>query len=467
MVRLFSQIQNASYPEEPLAPIEVTEEEEHLTNELDEDDDDVSPSSGSDEDEDLLAEVDEEIKMDLQEISAFNFTNTVDNQSEELCETTELNFEREYDETRGDRVESLEIKLGTNVLPRISCAAHKANISVRGAIKSHSQFSNILSTLSKFCATSHRAIQKANFHNAAKSRLRCDNKTRWNSSFLMLISVMKAYEKDVFNNNYKCPYSLATIEKYVQVLLPAYKFSLFVQRNDSPIGEVIPALLIMFEELKNLKINGIPISGNIAKLRDQLLNAFKKKFQYELESNIYLVSSLLMVSKLNIWYKRSFSKDYVKKAIDALIDVVLLMKPLVLKKRDNENRELVTPISASPSLFSQFSQIQSESEEESASNFTFSYTNSIIKEKESLIRLLDETNLKAILSTKKFWISNSKCFPILSSVALILINIPSNSAFIERFFSLCGIICHDKAGNMGDELIIKRSMIAANIKILD
>ena len=102
----------------------------------------------------------------------------------------------------------------------------------------------------------------------------------------MLISVIKAYEKNVFNNNYKCPYSLATTEKYVQVLLPAYKFSLFVQRNDSPIGEVIPALLIMFEDLKNLKINGIPISGNIAKLKGQLLNAFKKKFQYKLESNI-------------------------------------------------------------------------------------------------------------------------------------------------------------------------------------
>ena len=96
-----------------------------------------------------------------------------------------------------------------------------------------------------------------------------------------------------------------------------YKFSLFVQRNDSPIDEEIPALLIMFEDLKNLKINEIQISGNIAKLRDQLINAFKKKFHYELESNIFLVSSLLMVSKLNIWYKRSFSKDYVKKVLKA------------------------------------------------------------------------------------------------------------------------------------------------------
>ena len=67
-----------------------------------------------------------------------------------------------------------------------------------------------------------------------------------------------------------------------------YKFSHFVQRNDSPIDEEIPALLIMFEDLKNLKINEIQISGNIAKLRDQLINAFKKKFHYELESNIFV-----------------------------------------------------------------------------------------------------------------------------------------------------------------------------------
>ncbi len=234
MVRLFAQIQNGSNADESLTPTEFNFEQ-NLNDEPDADDDALS-TSDSDEDDDVLAQVDEEIKLSLQEISDFNFKKESNSQSEELCETTELNFDDEYDETRGDRVENLELKIGTNILPRVSCAAHKANISVRSAIKSHPPIFNMLSTLSRFCATSHRAFEKSNFNKNAKSRLKCDNKTRWNSSFLMLVSIMKAYEKNVFNNDYKCPYSLASIEKYVQVLLPVYKFLLFVQRNDSPIG---------------------------------------------------------------------------------------------------------------------------------------------------------------------------------------------------------------------------------------
>jgi hypothetical protein len=53
----------------------------------------------------------------------------------------------------------------------------------------------------------------------------------------------------------KCSYSIVSYDKYVQVLLPANKFSFFVKRNDSQIGEVIPVLLIIFEDLKNLKMN--------------------------------------------------------------------------------------------------------------------------------------------------------------------------------------------------------------------
>ena len=110
----------------------------------------------------------------------------------------------------------------------------------------------MLKNLSKFCASSHRSIFKANFHNNNNGRLRCDNQTRWNSSFQMLVSVKKAYEINTFNNEYQCPYTLNSIENYIQVLFPVYRFSLFMQRNNCPIGEVVPALLMLFEDLKKL-----------------------------------------------------------------------------------------------------------------------------------------------------------------------------------------------------------------------
>jgi hypothetical protein len=34
-----------------------------------------------------------------------------------------------------------------------------------------------------------------------------------------------------------------------------------MQRNNRPIGEVVPALLILFEDLKRLQINDAPVTG--------------------------------------------------------------------------------------------------------------------------------------------------------------------------------------------------------------
>lgn len=70
-------------------------------------------------------------------------------------------------------------------------------------------------------------------------------------------------------------------------------------------------------------------------------------------------------------------------------------------------------------------------------------------------------------STKNFWLRYSPKMPILSQLAKILINIPASSAFIERFFSVCGIICKEKAANMDDDLIIDRSLLKANLEILN
>jgi hypothetical protein len=46
-----------------------------------------------------------------------------------------FDFENEYDFSRGEPIETLDIVLGSDQLPRFSRAAHKTNISVRAAIK--------------------------------------------------------------------------------------------------------------------------------------------------------------------------------------------------------------------------------------------------------------------------------------------------------------------------------------------
>ena len=153
-----------------------------------------------------------------------------------------------------------------------------------------------------------------------------------------------------------------------------------MQRNNCPIGEVVPALFILFEDLKRLQINGAPVSGTYALLRDLLIKSFQKKFAYELQSNLYLVSSLLLTSKLHMWYKRSFGQEYASKAISALLEITLLLKPLTVQKL-NKNTESIPDTPGSTRLFTQFSSIVSESDGKNLSAFNFNYTDKIITEK--------------------------------------------------------------------------------------
>ncbi len=67
-----------------------------------------------------------------------------------------------------------------------------------------------------------------------------------------------------------------------------------------------------------------------------------------------------------------------------------------------------------------------------------------------------------------FWRNNrEKKFPNIARLALLLLNIPSSAAYIERFFSICGNLCEPKRGNMNPETIIQRSILKANIGILN
>ena len=67
-------------------------------------------------------------------------------------------------------------------------------------------------------------------------------------------------------------------------------------------------------------------------------------------------------------------------------------------------------------------------------------------------------------TTEDFWVGRK--FPNLSKLALLLMNIPSSSAYIERQFSVSGSICSQRRGNMSSEQIINRVVIKTNMNII-
>ena len=107
MVRLFSQIENSK--EELLSPTEpvLDENEEFIENE----EENNSDTSDSDDTADI-EHVDEEIGQELENLKLMEFKDN--EETYEIVETSEIDYNQEYDSSRGDRIKKLDIKLGSD-----------------------------------------------------------------------------------------------------------------------------------------------------------------------------------------------------------------------------------------------------------------------------------------------------------------------------------------------------------------
>jgi hypothetical protein len=425
-------------------------------------------------------DINTEIKRAINEVEKMSFDNVIllDNDPKSFkVNRVEFNEKDEYDPSLGDPIYELNINFGTNDIPRFSCACHKANIAVRLAIKKHKGLSTLLASLSCFAAKTRNSINKSHLHIDEKSRLRCENQTRWSSSFLMLESFKKCFDKNIFTSDHKPPASKETIEKYLQVLLHAYKFSMILQSNKSSVGEVVPSLLILLNTWKRMNL-----IGQAKDLRDNLVCAFEFKFEYELNSSIYLAASIMEVGKLRIWFKKSFAQEHIQSIRNSIKNVTLQFvkfddkhqtdltkaKTSAAANAKNIPRVLSAHSMASEDDLLSYMAVEDEEEGEHAEGLINARRGERVeKECDALFKLFEETDLKKIKSTRGFWYSNASKYPLISQLALILLNTPASSAFVERFFSICGIICHQRAGNMSAELIETRSLLRANLGLLE
>jgi hypothetical protein len=89
-----------------------------------------------------------------------------------------------------------------------------------------------------------------------------------------------------------------------------------MQKNNSSIADVIPALKIMFS-----RWNRLQVFGNAKAFCTSLINWHKKKFTYELNSDVYKTASLLNTSKLPLWYQRDDCSNTLESSANSLVDV--------------------------------------------------------------------------------------------------------------------------------------------------
>ena len=169
-----------------------------------------------------------------------------------------------------------------------------------------------------------------------------------------------------------------------------------------------------------------------------------------------------------------------KKGLEALKDVCILF--LYSRKSENEKEQALLDDSdnygsqvsnktqdnfASMSCYN-YSQQSSEASQENEA-FIFKRDKELQKEISFLTELLgDKKRIQsyAAKKTAKFWTDFKSEMPNLFELQIILLNCPATSSFIERFFSLSGIVCDIRRLNMTDDLMLMRSLMKANMGIL-
>lgn len=145
---------------------------------------------------------------------------------------------------------NLNLVIGGTDVTRISCACHKLNLVVKNAIRNHDEISKLLDACNSLGANVRRSVKKSAPYRELRCMLRCENTTRWSSSFLMLAAILKARAKGAISNNEDdenfCDLDFNKIEVYYQILREVHSISLQFQKISSSICEVVPGFYELF-----------------------------------------------------------------------------------------------------------------------------------------------------------------------------------------------------------------------------
>jgi hypothetical protein len=188
----------------------------------------------------------------------------------------------------------------------------------------------------------------------------------------------------------------------------------------------------------------------------KFIQTFKEKFDFELNSSVYSVASILNTAKLYIWFRKSWSRDYMVRAREEITAVAIKLfekKQLSRRPAEGQSQASVDSFNDEDEIFSKLFRDDTEDKHinyESHSSFFVK----LEREKIKFITMIEDSLLANTMSTKSFWLKNRHELPLLSNLALQLNGIPSTSAYVERFFSICKVITKPRAGNLSDSSFI-------------
>ncbi|RNA40759.1 zinc finger BED domain-containing 1-like [Brachionus plicatilis] len=183
-----------------------------------------------------------------------------------------------------------------------------------------------------------------------------------------------------------------------------------------------------------------------------------------------MLAAILNTSKLNFWFEQPYAREYSDKIIFNFSENVSQIYHKYINAEDQTqtvnpvNQRRRVPIhNTENSVLRSF--LNSVSYESNAERNRSSVLEKINREKGIFLDFIRESTSQQ-KSTKEFWNENSYRFPILSQIARILFSIPALSAFVERYFSIYGIVSSKRSQHINPQNFMSKTLLKVNVDIL-
>ncbi|XP_028445794.1 zinc finger BED domain-containing protein 4-like isoform X2 [Perca flavescens] len=327
-----------------------------------------------------------------------------------------------------------------NKFQRMPCLAHSLQLTLKDAMK-HTNVHSVITKARKLVHTVRKssAANEELIKRCGKTLVR-DCSTRWNSTFDMLRRLLEtSAELNQLLENFGMDTLLtsdwAKLENLVKLLEPFAVHTDQLQSDSQSLSRVVPCLLNLEAHLLMTAV-GKPLAQILLKsLRERFAGILSPdSIQFDATPAAACLMdpsvSLVLQSPDTVPLKRA-SQSFVQ-------NLAAQYHPPSSQYDGATSRTTQTPTGAPLAVLQKYRFLASRIEVNVSSTNQPNLTDGLLIEMEKYVcdvkqGVFNETPLQ-------FWRSREAVYPKLAPVALDLVSAPASQAFVERIFSLCGLL---------------------------
>lgn len=398
-----------------------------------------------------------------------------------------------------DNAANMKKAMDTMKVRNLGCFAHTLQLIVNEGLLSQRSLSDALAKCRQIVGHfKHSQLSYSRLHDIQlqmhmqPKRLQQDVKTRWNSTYYMMESLLEqkralsAYVADHDLPATLTSFQWALLERAITVLAPFEELTRKVSSSTASAADVIPAVTV----LKRLLSKEGDADSGVKTMKSTLLQAVNNRFSAVEDESLYAVAALLDPRYKDRYFTRP---DCSKKAKDALIkeleeaqveseppEKVPCVEPAISSSAaaaappppGTSSSEAAAPVApalpapaapAAPAsrkswLMKEFDQILEESEDPSAAS-----SSSIAVQAQTYF---SEKTVATSEDPYKYWEINKQRFPDLAAAARKYLCAPCTSVESERLFSTVSNIMDDKRNRLGAEKLEMLAFLSKNLPVV-